>query len=718
MSQTAAAQTSPQALRENNKVRVADQSVHDWYRFVLSFPPHLVRSYLERFAISEDEIVLDPFCGTGTTLVECKKQGIPSVGIEANPMPCFATRVKVNWDADPDALLKHATGIAAIACKRLALNGLEEYQNMPLFRAGKPKISPLGLRRLPDDAEKLLLTNSISPVPLHRVLVLMESIQESRDELFTQYERLALAKALVSEISNLEFGPEVGVGPAKSDAPAVTFWLDALRSISDDLREMGNRNLVTATVHQADSRNILSVLQPNSIDAVITSPPYPNEKDYTRTTRLESVLLGFIRNKQGLRALKQDLLRSNTRGVYKSDRDDVLVGDHEEIQRIAEAIENRRIELGKTSGFERLYARVTKLYFGGMARHLSDLRTVLRPGAQLAYVVGDQASYLRVMIRTGQLLADIADSLGYEVTGIDLFRTRLATATKEQLREEVMLLRWPGRKNRSRTTLMNEKNLYSAIIERIFQSKFKKGMNELDFDREELLVVAKQLGLKEPKNLGDLIYTFRYRAALPEVIKKHAGEGKTWIIRPAGRGKYRFVLVPDKPIAPNESLAVTKVPDATPGVVSKYALSDEQALLAKLRYNRLVDVFTGVVCYSLQNHLRTSVPNMGQAETDEIYVGLDKKGAHYVFPVQAKGGSDKLNIVQIEQDLAVCAHKFPSLICRPIGAQFMQAGVIALFEFEEGEEGLGIAAEKHYKLVPPDEVTDEDLKLYSARGSQ
>jgi hypothetical protein len=102
--------------------------------------------------------------------------------------------------------------------------------------------------------------------------------------------------------------------------------------------------------------------------------------------------------------------------------------------------------LGKTSGFERLYARVTKLYFGGMARHLADLRKVLRPGAQLAYVVGDQASYLRVMIRTGQLLADIAASLGYEVVSLDLFRTRLATATREQLREEVVVLRWPGPK--------------------------------------------------------------------------------------------------------------------------------------------------------------------------------------------------------------------------------------------------------------------------------
>jgi hypothetical protein len=117
-----------------------------------------------------------------------------------------------------------------------------------------------------------------------------------------------------------------------------------------------------------------------------------------------------------------------------------------EIQRIAEAIESRRVELGKTSGFERMYHRVAKLYFGGMARHLSELREILRPGARLAYVVGDQASYLRIMIRTGTILADIAESLGYRVVGIDLFRTRLATATKEQLREEVVVLEWPGRR--------------------------------------------------------------------------------------------------------------------------------------------------------------------------------------------------------------------------------------------------------------------------------
>ena len=136
-------------------------------------------------------------------------------------------------------------------------------------------------------------------------------------------------------------------------------------------------------------------------------------------------------------------------GVYKADDDDTLVAGHSEIQRIAQAIEARRLELGKTSGFERLYARVTKLYFGGMCRHLGNLRPLLRPGAHLAYVVGDQASYLRVMIRTGQLLGDIAESLGYRVKSIDLFRTRLATATGEQLREEVLVLEWPGKKSRT-----------------------------------------------------------------------------------------------------------------------------------------------------------------------------------------------------------------------------------------------------------------------------
>jgi len=262
---------------------------------------------------------------------------------------------------------------------------------------------------------------------------------------------------------------------------------------------------------------------------------------------------------------------------------------------------------------------------------------------------------------------------------------------------------------------MKSKNRYSAIIGHIFKSKFKTGLTELEFKRDEMVSVAQKLKITLPKNLGDLVYSFRYRAELPESIQKIAPKGMTWIIRPAGHGKYRFVMIADNPLIPNVNLAETKVPDATPGIVAKYAFNDEQALLARLRYNRLIDVFTGITCYSLQNHLRTTVPDMGQVETDEIYVGLDKKGVHYVIPIQAKGGTDKLSIVQIEQDFAVCEHKFPNLVCRPIGAQFIDDGVIVLFEFERTSDGVRISSEKHYRLVAPEEIDEKDLQSYRQR---
>jgi len=431
------------AFREDNKLRPEDRGAHDWYRFVLSFPPHLVREYLQRFGLNANNRVLDPFCGTGTTLVECKKLGIPSLGIEANPMAFFASQVKVDWGVDPDGLLRHARMVAKRTLGKLKGQGIDDdADDLPLFRA--PRKVSLRLRTLSPDTWKLLLRDSISPLPLHKTLVLLETLEEQEDGRFNRHERLALAKALVFGISNLHFGPEVGVRPAKPDAPVIATWMKGVLAMIEDLKELHGGARTEAGVHRADSRCLSNILEPNSVDAVITSPPYPNEKDYTRTTRLESVLLGFIRSKQDLRSLKQELVRSNTRNVYKTDQDDLLVADHREIQRIANAIENRRVELRKTSGFERLYGRVTKLYFGGMARHLAELRTVLRPGARLAYVVGDQASYLQVMIRTGKILAEIAESLGYETHAIDLFRTRLATATRAQLREEVVVLRWPG----------------------------------------------------------------------------------------------------------------------------------------------------------------------------------------------------------------------------------------------------------------------------------
>ena len=433
---------TPSAHSAQNKVRHEDRAVHDWYRFVLSFPPHLVQTYIDRFGLDSSKTVLDPFCGTGTTLVECKKLGIASVGLEPNPMAHFASAVKVDWNGDPSKLEAYANEVAGSAQRMVEAGDVDPWMGLPLL-AGNGD-SEAQLRALAPEQQRLLLKDSMSPLPLHKTLLLLEAIDGHGIRHLQRYGRLALANALVQRIGNLKFGPEVGIGRIKEDAPVIESWAEGMRTMASDIHSVASLNQVHSVAIKADARQADQVLERESIDAVITSPPYPNENYYTRTTRLESVILGLIRDRQELRSLKQNLVRSNTRGVYKADTDDQVVADHAVIRNIAETIEQRRIELGKTSGFERLYPRVTRLYFGGMARHLENLRPALRPGAKLAYVVGDQASYLRVMIRTGQILADLAQSLGYRVMGIDLFRTRPSTGTGDQLREEVVLLEWPG----------------------------------------------------------------------------------------------------------------------------------------------------------------------------------------------------------------------------------------------------------------------------------
>lgn len=261
----------------------------------------------------------------------------------------------------------------------------------------------------------------------------------------------------------------------------------------------------------------------------------------------------------------------------------------------------------------------------------------------------------------------------------------------------------------SLSRLMAKDSRYRQVIATIHAAHYRRGAKAIEFDREELRTAAQSLGIDVAKNLGDIIYTFRYRQELPEEINRTAPEGFEWIIRPIGIAKYRFACVRRFRIEPAANRYHIKIPDATPEIVAKHALSSEQALLAKLRYNRLVDIFTGLTTYSLQNHLKTTVKNIGQIEVDELYLGVGKTGAQYILPVEAKGHGDRLGRIQFEQDLALCTQRFPDLICRQIAAQFMSEGVIAMFEVAFSGDDVQIVDEKHYLLVPAQEITPEDL---------
>jgi hypothetical protein len=255
------------------------------------------------------------------------------------------------------------------------------------------------------------------------------------------------------------------------------------------------------------------------------------------------------------------------------------------------------------------------------------------------------------------------------------------------------------------------KTAYAAVIQKVFFDRYVAGGTEFEFKKADLVAADASLGT-EVENIPDIPYQYRYRYELPPKILATQTEGLEWFILGRGKSKYAFVLAPAYRIVPNPSLSVIKVPDATPEIIARYARGDEKSLLAKLRYNRLVDVFLGTTAFSLQSHLRTTVKGVGQIEIDELYVAVDKKGRHYIVPLQAKGGRDKLSVVQTQQDLSWAGQRFPELICRPISAQFMEGGVIALFELVREDGSIKILEERHYRLVSNKDLTSQDLDSY------
>jgi DNA modification methylase len=396
-----------------------------------------------KFGISEFHTVLDPFCGTGTTNVECKKMNIASLGLEANPMAFFASQVKTDWDVSILDAKESFRDVIATAVSSFEKEGCNE--NTSLFLAPKENKPLISVPELSEDELKILPKDFISPQPLKKVLILRESIRRVEDERIRNLFFLALATMTVNHASNIAFGPEIYTGKKKKTVDILDYFYRLVDKMICDLEAKPAEYGSTRIIH-GDARRVREFLpkEEQQIDFVITSPPYPNEKDYTRTTRLESIILGLLTNKKELRALKEQLLRSNSRNIFVGDDDADCIRNFVSINRLADSIEEKRLILKKTSGFEKMYQKIVRHYFGGMYRHFESLKPLLKPNARLAYVVGDQMSFFRTHIPTAKLLAEIVEQLGYQVEEIELWRTRLATATKTQIDENVLILRNPS----------------------------------------------------------------------------------------------------------------------------------------------------------------------------------------------------------------------------------------------------------------------------------
>lgn len=429
-------------VRSNHTVQLLENAaIHDWYRFVLAYPDHLVTDLIDRFGIRRGQVVLDPFVGTGTTLVECKKLSIHSVGIDANPMAAFASRVKTTWDVDLAEFDRRRHELLGSIREPLQSIGTR-YAFQLSFDDLFPTEKVLHDGSVADDEIVTLLPKDwISETPLRKVMIVKNALDALPGDEISDLFRLALAAVIVTDASNLGFGPEVYVARQRKDVDVYGTFAARLRRIRDDLATVqGIPDPGRTTVYSGDARQLAALIN-HPIDFVITSPPYPNEKDYTRTTRLELVLMGFIREKADLRQVKEAMLRSHTRNIFVADDDSKYVVDIPEIQAVAAEVETKRLDRGATSGFERLYHRVVTEYFGGMYRVLEQLQEVMSPGGKIALVVGDQMSYFRVPIYTARLLSLVARrKLHYQETETLVWRTRRATATGMDIEEHILIL--------------------------------------------------------------------------------------------------------------------------------------------------------------------------------------------------------------------------------------------------------------------------------------
>jgi len=140
----------------------------------------------------------------------------------------------------------------------------------------------------------------------------------------------------------------------------------------------------------------------------------------------------------------------------------------------------------------------------------------------------------------------------------------------------------------------------------MFNNHYQEGIDHFELTREAISQVCENLNLNPPKNLGDVLYSYRFRRPLPQEILDTEPSGLEWIVESVGKGKYRFVLSTVNRITPNQNLISIKVPEATPEIIMRYYSGDEQSLLTKIRYNRLIDVFLGIT----EQPMRSPVPSL------------------------------------------------------------------------------------------------------------
>jgi hypothetical protein len=241
---------------------------------------------------------------------------------------------------------------------------------------------------------------------------------------------------------------------------------------------------------------------------------------------------------------------------------------------------------------------------------------------------------------------------------------------------------------------------YDEVILEVFLRHYREDADYLIFQKDELTEICRKHGITV-RNIPDIVYTYRARRMLPAQILATGH----WAIESAGRGAYAFRLLRNPPHFQIKfgDYAPVDIYNAIPEVVEGLLRQDEQSLLTLILYNRLIDIFTGLTCFLIQNHYRNFVADTGEVELDALYVGVDKKGKLFVVPIEAKSQAENEMIgrVQISQMAKLIRQDFSKLHRRILAVKALTDGTIGMVEFDDQEEpdDFGIVSVSRYRLI-------------------
>ena len=349
--------------------------VYDWYNYKHSFSRDLVIKLIKKFQLNDGDKILDPFCGSGTTLLASKEMSIPVRGIYILPLSVFISNSK---------LLKY-----------------DEYHIKTVINEVKNLLEDNNTNYIINKSKKELLMKFFSEDVLDKVLLVREWI-ERKDNKATRYFLLIALFSILEDISyTRKDGGFLRILKGKKIPDLKSVYLSKLHKMVRDIEFINNLPDTDAEAIEGDARK--TMFESTSFSAVITSPPYPNRHDYTRVYLLELVT-GFIDTQEELKNLRYCSVQSHVEARRKSIAEDY--NPPNTLNAILQRLEERSLP-------NRQIIKMLKGYFEDMHLVLKEIKRLLIPHGKVAFVIGD-VRYGGIMIPVGNILINIGNNIGLE----------------------------------------------------------------------------------------------------------------------------------------------------------------------------------------------------------------------------------------------------------------------------------------------------------------